>query len=367
MPSPDKVGLLVGNRVHDDWESYEIDSDLMTPSDAWRVSYGLRKGELPPTVKPGEPVQVKVGADTVLVGRIDEVALNVTKREHSLSMSGRDGAAVLVDCSAPIFVTKQATLLDIMNKVVKPLGITKIKLDAANARTREKVNVEPGDTAWDTLTHAAEANGLWPWFTPDGTLIIGGPDYASAPVATLIMRRSGQGNNVLSLNKCESVAERFSEITVLGQTHGTATETGKHALKAGAKDSGVSWYRPKIVIDHESDSLAVCRDRARKLVADARLSGFTLIATVFGHRTSDGVLWTPGQRINVESEPHAIDGVFYLMARKFTLDRSSGTVTELTLKEDKTWLLDAHPHKRKHRRGKNDQPGEIIDVSGATS
>jgi len=119
----------------------------------------------------------------------------------------------------------------------------------------------------------------------------------------------------------------------------------------------MTWYRPKIVTDSEADSVAVCQHRAHKLISDGRLKGFTLTAKVKGHRIiapgqpGDGLLWEPGQRMHVVSEPHNIDGVFFLMARKFTGSRQGGAETTLTLKEDGVWTLDAHPHKGKHRRG----------------
>lgn len=371
MPTPaDKVQLLIGGQMHEDWESYDIESDLLTPADAWRVTLGLHGGELPPDVVAGAPVEVRVGSETVMVGRIDDPDHLLSKTSHTFTMSGRDGAAVLVDCSAPVFVARMSTLADIVAKIVRPLGITKILIDSEATRSREKINVEPGDSAWDALAHAAEANGLWPWFSPNGTLIIGGPDYSIPEVATLIMRKNGKGNNIESLSKRESINGRYSDVTVLGQTHGTDTEPGKHALRATARDSGIDWYRPKVVVDHEADSTAVCRDRARKLVADSRLNALTLTAIVNGHsivapgQPSDGKLWVPGQRVRVFSEPHKIDGVYFLMARKFTGGRSEGSRTELTLKEDGVWILDAHPHKRKHRRGKNSGPGEILDIAG---
>ncbi|ARU30905.1 phage tail protein [Sulfuriferula sp. AH1] len=374
MPTPaDKVQLLIGGKMHEDWEDYDVDSDLLIPADAWHVTMGMRGGQMPPDVVVGAPAEVRVGGETVMIGRIDDIDDEVSKTARTFSISGRDKAANLVDCSAPVFVARMSSLADIMAKVVRPLGITKIRIDADATRTREKINVEPGDSAWDALSHIAEANGLWPWFDPDGTLVIGGPDYAKPEVATLILRKNGKGNNVLSLAKQEAVNERYSEITVLGQTHGTATETGKHALRATARDTNVSWYRPKIVVDHEADNTAVCLDRARKLLADSRLHGFTLQATVKGHRIvapgqpAGGKLWTPGQRVRVFSEPHGIDGVFFLMARKFRGGRASGSRTELTLKEDGVWVLDAHPHKGKHRRGKNSAPGQIIDLTGAAA
>lgn len=371
MPTPaDKVQLLVAGKFHEDWESYEIDSDLLTPADAWHVTLGLADGRMPPDVAAGVLVEVRVGGETVMTGRVDEISHRVDKHAHTLSMSGRDGAAVLVDCSAPIFVKRQTNLDQIVTGLVRDLGITKHRIDAEATLTREKINVEPGDTAWDVLSHAAEANGLWPWFDPDGTLVVGGPDYSKPEVATLILRRDGRGNNVLSLDLRRSIAERYSHLTVLGQTHGTETETGKHNLRAPYEDPEMQAiaYRPKIVTDHESDNTAVARSRAEKLLSDAKMHGTTLTAKVKGHRISaDGPLWQPGQRVRVLSEPHGIDAVWFLMGRKFSGGRGDGAVTELTLKEDRVWVIKAHPHKRKHRRGKNSTPGEIIDVPGSAS
>lgn len=361
MPSPDKVTLLIGNFAHSDWESYDIDSDLMTPADAWRVTLGMQPKTLPPFVSPGQPAQLQVGNDTILSGRIDEVSQTVGHGEHTLEISGRDGAAVLVDCSAPIFTARQIGLEGTIAKVVRPLGISNIRIDAAATLRREKIQVEPGETAWAALQAAAQANGLWPWFDPDGTLVVGGPDYSRAPVATLILRMDGKGNNVESLSKTESIAERHSEITVLGQTWGTEQADGQNAMQYTQKDSGVTWYRPRIEVDQETDSIAIAQSRARKLLSDERLSGLTLRARVAGHRTEDGVLWTPGQRVSVKSEPHRIDGVFFLMSRRFTLSRSGGTVTELFLKEDGVWTLDAHPSKKKGKARKQvDQQLEVL-------
>jgi prophage tail gpP-like protein len=179
-------------------------------------------------------------------------------------------------------------------------------------------------------------------------------------VGGLYLKRDGK-TNVLALESNVSVHERYSTVTVYGQSFGNELEVGKNALMGIAEDTGMNWHRPKIVVDHEADNHAVCTDRARKLLADSRISGFTLNAKVSGMRAPNGALWTPGQRISVESEPHGINGTYFLMARKFVGGRGQGIVTELMLKEDGVWTLDAHPHKRKHRRGKNDMPGEIVN------
>ncbi len=364
MPTQaDEVSVLIDGKAHSQWESYDIDSDLLLAADAFQVSIGLKDKQLPDFVQPWSAVEVKVGNDTVLTGRVDQIEDAVDKNNHNLNLTGRDYAGILVDCAAPIFATRLATLQEIAAKVIRPLGLTKIKIDADSTSTREKINVEPGDRAWDVLAHAAEANGLWPWFAPDGTLVIGGPDYSKPPVATLVMRRDGEGNNVKSIARSRSAIGHYSQLTVLGQTHGTETESGKHAISATAKDDGAKFYRPQIIIDHESDNAGLAKDRARKLLADGMLSAFDLTIRVSGHRVN-GLLWEPGQRVQVESEPHGIRDVFFLIGRRFIKSRTEGTITELRLKQDGLWVLDAHPHKRKHRRGKNSVgPGEIVDVT----
>jgi len=385
QPENERVALLIGGKAHDEWESYEVDSDLLTPADAWRVRLGLpldAAGEnpLPADIVPGAEAQLRVGRELVMTGRIDDVRVRVDKRGHALEITGRDGAATLLDCSAPLVGGRKLSLEDIILRVVRPLGITKVRLAMAKgvARQREKVTVEPGDTAWDTLAHVAEANGMWPWFDPDGTLVIGGPDYAEASnpaVATLCLaqRKAGETGvtNVASMERRESVAERYSTITVLGQTHGTEATEGKHGLKSSAVDADLEarWPRRKIITDYEADSVAVCRSRAQKLLADSRLKGFELRVEVRGHRINapgmpgHGTLWTPGQRVQVIAPPVGCLGTYFLMARTFVLSRAEGTMTRLSLREDKVWILEAHPHKRKHRKGKNYAP-DVADEAG---
>ncbi|MFZ6748511.1 phage baseplate assembly protein [Undibacterium sp. Ren11W] len=361
------VSLLIGGQAHSTWEAYEIDSDLLIPADAWQCVIATGSAAMPSNVVAGAEIEMRVGNDCVLTGRIDSIKHIIRKSNHTYQLSGRDMAAQLVDCSAPIFVRKMATLQEIIASIVRPLGITKIRLQTTSTTsTREKINVEPGDTAWEILRNSAEAEGLWPWFDPDGTLVVGGPDYSTPAVAVLICNTDG--SNVESISRTDNIAERFSEITVLGQTHATHGEGGKHNFKGVAKDSGIFWPRPKIVIDHETDTQTLCQERATKLMGDSRLKGFEMQITVQGHRIvapgepGDGSLWAPGQRVRVVSDLIGVDAVYFIMARKFLRSRGTGTTTELTLKEDGVWVVEAHPHKRKHRRGKNALTGEVINM-----
>ncbi|EOM3839965.1 phage baseplate assembly protein [Escherichia coli O9,9a:H21] len=395
----DKVSVIVGGKVHSDWSGYGIDSDFLIPADAWSMRLGLPDGIFPEGVARGVPVQVRIGPDVVMTGRIDRVSRTVSRDQVSLSVTGRDGAAILVDCASPLLTSRQASLEEVIAQVVRPLGIKNIELHAESSIRNDKITTEPGERAWDILLRACAGRGLWPWFRPDGTLVIGGPDYTAAPVATLVMRRSGEGNNLLSLTDESSMERSFSRLTVLAQGHAHSTnnkkelgiidvsssdsltvsgdtdtteteldtglpETGQHGLQFVVEDPTVTYYRPQVVVMHDADDLEQVRYRARKMMADARLEGYSLIARVQGHRTSDGVLWEPGQRIHVISEPHGIDAIYFLMGREFTGGRPGGAVTTLRLKEDGVWIPDAWSKKKKARKGRRKKKQElgIVDV-----
>lgn len=375
MHTPVEVEVMIGGKAHRGWTHYDIDSDLFIPADAYRVGLSKTRMVLPPEVKEGAAVEVRLvregSSTTVLSGCLDDRELDANKSGQDLQLSGRDGAGVLLDCSSPVLSMRQLSLDDVVAKIVRPLGVTRIRIDAENKLLREKVNLEPGDTAWDSLRRAAEANGLWPWFDPDGTLVVGRPRYDLPPVATLVMNADGKSNNVERLSERRSIADRFSEVTVLGQAHaggnGGGERAGRNNVRAVVRDDGMIVHRPKVVVDHEAINEQVARARGRKIISDARLRGYTLTATVMGHYTEGGVVWTPGQRIAVKSEPHGIDGIYFLIGRRLSSNKRIGTTTMLTMKEDGVWLLDAHPSNRKHRRGKNSLPGKVVDLTGGAA
>ncbi|WP_449543655.1 phage baseplate assembly protein [Enterobacter ludwigii] len=349
--SRDKLALLVGDAMHDDWQRYEVDSDLLTPADGWMVTLGFPNGKRPAGIKAGARALLKLGSDTIMTGRIDTLRHGVGDKRHMLMMSGRDANAILVDCSAPVFTACEMTLNDVISKIVKPLGVTRIRIAATKPLTSAKVTIEPGMTAWDALTQAAEASGLWPWTDPDGTLVIGGPDYTTPPVGTLVMRHDGKGNNIIDLIHDESIARRYSQTTVLAQCHGRDEEDGKNDMKATVSDPQIALYRPKIIVTHDAQSQQEVDFRARKAQADARLAGFTLTVIVKGLRAPNGHPWTPGQRVHLVSEPHGLDAIFFLMKRNFSGGSlGAGEKTSLTLKEDGVWIPDAYPKRKRHHR-----------------
>lgn len=391
----EKITLLLAGGARSDWQRYRIDSDFLKPADAWSLSLGLPGNVFPAQAVRGAPVQLQVGGETVLTGRIDSVQRRIARQgQMTLTLNGRDNAAILVDCAAPIFSARQLTLDAAIATIVKPLGVKRIRIQADGMTRHDSIHTEPGERAWDALVRVAAGRGLWPWCDPDGTLVIGGPDYTRPPVATLVLKPSTGEVNVLSLEDTSSINGCYSELTVLAQSHASQAdnlavpdlsdtpapgqnddetgndsdddcgcgESGHYSRSRTIKDPDVPYYRPQVLVVGDVDNPEQVQFRARKAMADAHLSGYDLQIDVPGHRTPGGQLWTPGQRIHVISEPHDIDDTYFLMGRSFSGGRPGGQTTTLRLKEDGIWIPDAYPKSRRHHRHKRKTKTEELAV-----
>lgn len=351
------VSLSVGGKVHSDWTGLWVDSDLKVPADAFEFSVGLQhRRTLPAEVRKGARVLVHIDGELVMQGRVDARTHKLSRvgggAVHDVTLRGRDDAATLLDCSAPVKTTQKLTLVQVVEQIVKPLGIAQVRFLGDKQRTHDKVSVEPGETGADVLDRACEANGVAWWFDPNGVLVIGGPDYDAPPVATLRLMYDNNLTNVEEVEEDDSIEGVYSELTVLGQSHGGKAGKGSNQ-KAVAKNPNIDWYRPKVVVDHDCQDVAMAATRAKKLNADGHLGGYTLKVVVRGYYTEGGVLWKPGQRVECDFEPFDTHAVFFLMARRFYVSRGGGgKYTLLTLKEDKAWVPEARKPKKAHKKAR---------------
>jgi len=370
-PYENDVVVEIDGKSHNNWKSYDIDSDFLIPADAFAFDIGVPSDS---TVLPdysGVEVKVHINDTLVMTGIVDTVQHGISKTNRTYRLNGRDRASVLVDCSAPITNVKGLTVLDAVKKIVEPLGIKQVQLKAENNPLLDKVDIDVGETAWNAAMRCANSAGLHLWFEPNGVLIVGGADYSTPPVATLCCMKDGSQNNFEQADLSFDVSNRFSEITFLAQSHGKQGQDNKNDLKWVYKDSEMTTYKPKTVVVSDVDNLEALQKWAKKYIADSILEGFTLTIIVPDHKMQDGTLWQPGQRVHVICEEYDIDAIFFLMGRRFMLSRQGGTQTELRFKQDGIWTPDAYSakaekaRKRKGKKGKKKKNnGELWASNG---
>lgn len=351
------VAVRIGGKEHRDWLSYDIDSDFLIPADGFdfELAVSSEQGKLPDLS--GKSCEVIINDETILTGIIGNQRHDKSKGSRSLRLTGRDLACLLVDCSAPQINVKGMTVLDAAKKLVAPWSkyIQKVELKAEKNPTLDKIDIEPSETVWQALTHIANSVGLHVWFEPDGTLIVGGADYSSPPVATLCWSKSDKRRNVENVMIERDSDNRFSKVTFLAQSHGRSGNSAKHDLKWVYTDPAMTLHKPKTVVVADADNLQNLQRQAKKQLSDWKLEGFTLTITVGDHKTQDGKLWEAGQRVHYIDEEEGIDAIFFIMGRRFSLSRMGGTQTELRLKEDGVWTPDAYPtqsERARKRRGR---------------
>lgn len=370
-PYENDVVVEIDGKSHNNWKSYDIDSDFLIPADAFAFDIGVPSDS---TVLPdysGAEVKVRINDTLVMTGIVDTVQHGISKTNRTYRLNGRDKASVLVDCSAPITNVKGLTVLDAVKKIVEPLGIKQVQLKAENNPLLDKVDIDVGETAWNAAMRCANSAGLHLWFEPNGVLIVGGADYSTPPVATLCCMKDGSQNNFEQADLSFDVSNRFSEITFLAQSHGKQGQDNKNDLKWVYKDSEMTTYKPKTVVVSDVDNLEALQKWAKKYIADSILEGFTLTIIVPDHKMQDDTLWQPGQRVHVICEEYDIDAIFFLMGRRFMLSRQGGTQTELRFKQDGIWTPDAYSakaekaRKRKGKKGKKKKNnGELWASNG---
>lgn len=345
-PYGNEVVVRIGGKEHKDWLSYDIDSDFLIPADAFSFETNVSQDQGVLADYSSLQCEVLINNQLIMTGIIGHQNEMVDKSNHSITFNGRDLAGLLVDCSVKQINVKGMNVLAAAQKIAEPWKqIKKAILKAEKNPVLDKVDIEPGETAWQALTKIAYKAGLHVWLEPDGTLVIGGADYSSPPVATLCHSKYDNRRNIQSIQIEYNTENRYSEVTFLGQSHTRFADSSKHDLKWVYKDETMTLYKPKTVVIGDAENLEQLKVQAKKMLSDWRLEGFSLTITVADHKTQDGVLWQPGQRVHVIDEDQQIDAIFFLMGRRFFLNRNGGTLTELRLKEDGIWTPDAYVKK----------------------
>jgi bacteriophage Mu P family protein len=355
------VVVEIDSKQHKVWKSYDVDSDFQIPADAFSFEIGVPANNAVLPDFSGKTAKVLIDGKLVMTGIVDTTRHSLRKGSRTYSLNGRDHASILVDSSAQITNVKGLTVLDAVKKIAKPLGIKNIQLKAEKNPLLDKVDIDVGIDAATAMSRVANSAGLHWWFSPEGVLIVGGADYSTPPVDTLYCTREGKYNNFTDIEVMFDVANRFSEVTFLAQSHGKKSDDNKNDLKWVYRDPDFPFYKPKTVVLGDCENLESLKKQAKKQLSDWQLDAFDMKIVVPGHTTEDGTLWEAGQRVHVICEEYDIDAIFFLMGRRFMLSKTEGTRTELRFKQDGVWTPDAYQakaEKARKRKGKKGKKGK---------
>jgi prophage tail gpP-like protein len=292
--------------VIDSWESYDIDSDMMTDADAftWRVQ--PRRDYIDFFKIPGHVARLYVADSLQMTGFIEATPDKADTGGAEIQLTGRDFAGVLVDSAAPLLDLTDMTLLAIVEKMIEPWagiipgvitdygdyrfitqahrswnGYTSAqrasraakkatqpadrkKATAAAKRLRqkkytrspwgalnsEKIFKEPtqiGGSRWKLIRSLAGFLGVHAWMAPDGYVVLARPEYQQNPVGQLYVHIDDDGNitgSNCTASRQPDIGDRYCDYSLVGQGYSSKAQKGVDLNSyAVARDPSKSfWY-----------------------------------------------------------------------------------------------------------------------------
>lgn len=279
-------------------------------------------------INAGDEVEVRLEDQLVISGHVDSVGVEYDAQSHTQTYSGRSKTGDLVDCSVTHsgqFRTQSVP--QIIAELCSPYGVSVIAHPDSGG-TIQNFQIEHGEAVFSAIDRLVQFRGLLALDDGEGNLFLSKLGTERSPVALI------RGRNILACSAQASTVNRFSQITVKGQSTGDDENFGLAAtgLAASATDSTIQ-RRRELIIESEADAtLTDLQQQAEWEVAARHGEGFSITYTVQGW-LAEKDLWSPGWRVTVVDDLVNLPTEELVIADvRFSLSNESGTTTQLTLK-----------------------------------
>jgi prophage tail gpP-like protein len=374
-----EISLRINDRIINRWQRYTISADMLTPADSFELALAPARRDIWDLVPPDALVEVRIDDTPVVTGFIDERELSISKASPTITVTGRDKVGRMVDESSDLKAYGKMSLQALAEFVAAPTfsGVT-----LSNARNRDLVRgrrsgkapagseplfakaseapkkVEPGETRWDVLEQFLKPARLLAWSTADGKdLVVGLPNYKQGTQWRFFVPQEGSSRttrgNVLEVSFAESVANRYSLITVVGSSRGDGATYGEQVTKhrhttrqgpnADGTGSAFATRKQLIISDDEVKNGRDAKERAARELAFRDAEKQVVEITVKGHsmKLESGdvpAVFTFDTMAELEIEG-IVAGRYLIVSVSYSVDRDEGEITRMKLVPEGTELV----------------------------
>lgn len=333
-----EIGLRVDGREYRGWKTARVTRGIEQLAGTFDLSVSERWGgqDQPWPIGEGSECAVTIDGATVITGYVD------TRRptlSGGVSISGRDRAGDLVDCSALLdaWSFSGVGVLDLARKICAPFGVpvsVQKGLNLGAVTLPKKYAIDPGDTAANALENLCRVAGVLA--TSDGA---GGVVLTRAGTER-VNTEIRQGVNLKDGSATYSAAGRFREYRVMGSHKGRNDLTGRTAagVRGSASDLNARPGRVLVIRPEGNVTAAQARERAEweATVRAARADAVTLVVAGWKHTAG---LWAPNQLVRVVSPRLGINGDLLISRVTLALD-PGGSSTELEVRSPDAFTPD---------------------------
>lgn len=341
MPS-ESVVLEIGGILWRGWKEVTITRAVDAVAGAFEVGLADRwqQGMQALPIAASQAVRIATSAssrpgstpDLLIRGYIDAVKPSLGPADASISISGRDASADLVDCAAVHTPGEFRGLRcsQLAAVLAAPFGVG-VRCTANEGAPLPVHKIEPGESAWECLERALRQRELLAM--PDPASGAGGGILIAALGAGRAATALVQGQNVLSASATFDAKGRFSEYRVLAQNRGSDAEHGDRAagVLGIARDPAMERYRPRVITGEAPKDAATAQRRADWECSVAAGRSASVEVTVQGWRQGDGALWPLGAMCRVRIPYLRVDQDL-MIGKVVHRQGSGGTTTTLTLR-----------------------------------
>lgn len=367
------VRLEVNGREYGGWTSVQVSRGIEAIAGSFELEVSERwDGQTAPwPIRDEDACVVSVGGIPLITGYVDARTHSYDTSSHQLSVSGRDKAGALVDCSAVLTQWEFANtpVLDLCTKLGAPFGVTfslqdglrdpaistkaptttpprhggapasvgsagkssSLKIGSPNA----KLAINPGESSFDVIDRACRMVGLLPVSDGLGGVVLTRAGGARATTALV------EGQNILQATASYDGSKRYRTYIVSGQAAGSDELFGPPAaaVKGEAQDQGVTRASRVLLVRPEGAvTLAFAKQRAAWEATVRRARSVVASVTVQGWHQADGTLWPINALVTLRSPKLGIDGPQLITQTTFALSANSGTTTQLTLVDPNAFI-----------------------------
>jgi prophage tail gpP-like protein len=325
------VQLKLGGGIYRGWKTVSVTRSIQALAGTFDITLSEREpgAVAPRTFGLGQACSLSLDGHAVISGYIDDVAPSYTTDEHTIRVSGRDRTGDLVDCSAINEPGEwhDIDLADLVEALASPFGIA-VTARADTGPRFTRFAIEQGETAFEAIDRACRMRAVLATSDVSGGLVLTRSARTRMPVTL------EKGVNVLAGSGAFSMRDRFSRYIVKGQRPGAdllPADMIAHP-RGEARDSGVTRYRPLMLVAEDISSDVTIADRAtwEANVRAARSRQPRL--TVQGWRAGrNGPLWWPNSLVHVRDDWIGLDRDMLITGVRFSKSAEGGTTTDLSL------------------------------------
>lgn len=349
---PDAVNVLVGSEFYGNWKNVSINRTMNSLTGSFRLSlvdkWRQTGGQWP--LKPGQKVNISIGKEIIITGYIDSTEINYEKDERTVTITGRDKTADLVDCSAigtGLAEYKLMTLAILAQTLCTPFGII-VDDKVKDFTTFKTWTIRQGESVFDTIYRAARLRGALVLSDEFGRLVITNRADVISENAFSAIQSAGelassrlglptnsliQAANIVKGSANYNNTDRYSEYTIKGQSAGDDFFNGTNVTEPSAKstDAGVDRYRPKIIISDASIDSASAQKLANWEATTRAAKAVDVKISVKGWQRPDGSAWKINEIVRVDAGFLGVNTDMLIVAVNFSKSVGGGTITNLKL------------------------------------